>query len=168
MTKLFAQPYDMSAYGFYFESVEGYNKLSKELRNSYGEPVEEFEIQFIDGEYIDAKLFSALGVYQCDLGAFFNVVGDWEYDDKVRVIIAVGEVGYKFDLEKDVPDQFDIELYEMNSLRDLAIQFVEEGFLGEILDSVHSYLNYDAIARDLGMDYCEIRIADINYVYRCD
>jgi antirestriction protein len=29
------------------------------------------------------------------------------------------------------------------------------------------YLDYDAIARDLGADYSEIRIAGKNLIYRC-
>lgn len=30
------------------------------------------------------------------------------------------------------------------------------------------YIDYDAITRDLGMDYSEIRIGGTNYIYRCD
>jgi hypothetical protein len=30
----------------------------------------------------------------------------------------VGEAGYKFDLGKVTPDQFDIDLYELDSLKD--------------------------------------------------
>jgi hypothetical protein len=64
MTRLYAQPYDISAHGFYFETAAEYNEKASKLRNSYGWPVEEFELQFIDGESIDAKLFEALGVHQ--------------------------------------------------------------------------------------------------------
>ena len=60
MTQLFAQPYDISANGFYFDTVERYDDKAKSLRNSYGEPVEEFEIQFIDGDDIDAAVFDAV------------------------------------------------------------------------------------------------------------
>ena len=48
MTQLFAQPYDISAAGFFFGNLEEYETKSEMLRNAYGEPVEEFEIQFID------------------------------------------------------------------------------------------------------------------------
>jgi hypothetical protein len=57
MTKLFAQPYDISAYGFYFETAAEYEEKADKLLNSYGQPVEEFEMQFIDGEGIDSELF---------------------------------------------------------------------------------------------------------------
>ena len=121
MTILFAQPYDITANGFYFETAEEYDEKALRLRNSYGEPVEEFELQFIDGETIDAKLFEALGVNQCNFPAFLEAAQDWSGDDKIKVIIAAGEVGYTFDLGKDSPDRFEVDLYEIDSLRDLAI-----------------------------------------------
>jgi hypothetical protein len=50
----------------------------------------------------------------------------------------------------------------------LAEQFVEEGLYGEIPKALQYYIDYEAIARDLGMDYSEIRIVGTNYIYRCD
>lgn len=168
MTTLFAQPYDISANGFYFETTAEYEERAGKLLNSYGDPVEEFEIQFIDGERLDCALFSALGVHQGNFSAYLEAVEDWSEDDKIKVIIAVGQVGYNFDLGKNSPDQFDVDLYELGSLKDLAMQFVEEGLFGEIPANIQNYLDYDAIARDLGMDYSEITIAGTNYIYRCD
>lgn len=168
MTQLFAQPYDISASGFYFETAAEYEEKAGNLMNSYGQPVEEFEIQFIDGESIDADLFKALGVHQGNFATYLEAIKDWSEEDKIKVIIATGEAGYKFNLGEDAPDQFDIDLYELDSLKDLAEQFVEEGLFGEIPASIQNYLDYDAIARDLGMDYSEITIDGINYIYRCD
>lgn len=168
MTTLFAQPYDISANGFYFETTTEYEERAGKLLNSYGDLVEEFEIQFIDGESLDCALFSVLGIHQGNFPAYLEAVEDWSEDDKIKVIIAVGQVGYNFDLGKDNPDQFDVDLYELDSLKDLAMQFVEEGLFGEIPESIQNYLDYDAIARDLGMDYSEITIAGTSYIYRCD
>lgn len=168
MTTLFAQPYDISANGFYFETEAEYEEKASNLLNSYGQPVEEFELQFIDGESIDADLFKVLGVHQGNFPAYLESVERWSEDEKIRVIIAFGEAGYKFDLGKDAPDQFDIDLYELNSLKDLAEQFVEEGFYGEIPKALQYYIDHEAIARDLGLDYSEIRIDGTNYIYRCD
>jgi len=168
MTKLYAQPYDITANGFYFETVQEYNTQASKLRNSYGQPVEEFELQFIDGEGIDAALFKALGVHQGNFQFYHEAVAEWSEEEKIKVIIAVGEAGYKFDLRKDTPDQFDLDLYELGSMKDLAQQFVEEGLFGEIPTAIQNYLDYDAIARDLGMDYSEIRIDGTNYIYRCN
>lgn len=166
MTQLHAQPYDISASGFYFDSVEEFEQKSKNLLNDYGDEVEEFEIQFIDGENLDCDLFKALGVHQGNLQAYYTACDDWDDDQKTKVIIAVGEAGYNFDSENDDPDDFDIDLYEMDSLRDLAQQFVEEGLYGEIPENIRFYLDYDAIARDLGMDYSEISLNGTNYIYR--
>jgi len=167
MTQFFAQPYDISASGFYFEAAAEYEEKASKLMNSYGQPIEEFEIQFIDGEGLDCELFRALGVHQGNFSAYLEALEDWSEDDKIKVIIAVGEVGYKFDLGTDTPDQFNIDLYETDSLKDLAEQFVEEGLFGEIPTAIQNYLDYDAIAHDLGMNYSEIRIDGTNYIYRC-
>jgi hypothetical protein len=166
MTELYAQPYDISAKGFFFSSLESYNRKAAKLRNSYGQPVEEFEIQFIDGEEIDCALFSALGIHQGNIGPFFAAVETWEDDEKTRIIIAVGECDYSFDLETGSPDEFELDIYELDSLKDLAEQFVDDGLFGDIPDNIRHYLDMDAIARDLGMDYSETTVAGRRIVYR--
>ena len=45
MTTLFAQPYDVDACGFYFDSPDVYARKSSKLKNEFGQPVEEIEIQ---------------------------------------------------------------------------------------------------------------------------
>lgn len=167
MTELFAQPYDISAQGFYFTSMEEYRDKSAKTRNNYGAPVEEYELQFIDGEQIDAPLFEALGINQANIGKFLEICESWDEQQKLKTIIAVGECGYSFDLESGDPEDFDIDLYEMDSLKELAEQFVEEGLFGEIPARIQPYLDYDAIARDLGMDYSETVIAGKSLIYRC-
>lgn len=167
MPQLYAQPYDTSATGFFFESTEEYQQKAARLRNSSGLPVEEFEIQFIDGEDIDAELFRALGIHQGSFSAFLERVDEWSESDKQKVIIAAGECGYRFDPAKDSPDDLDVDIYEMDSLRDLAVYFVEEGLYGEIPEQLQYYIDYEAIGRDLGMDYAETRIAGKNLIYRC-
>jgi len=51
---LYAQPYNINATGFYFTSPEEYEQKAEGLTDRYGCPVEEFEIQLIDGD--DAAL----------------------------------------------------------------------------------------------------------------
>ena len=168
MTQLHAQPYDLSASGFYFASMEEYNAKASALRNDYGQPVEEFEIQFIDGEGLDAALFQALSVHQGNIGAYFDAVDEWDDQDKIKVIIAVGEAGYSFVLGTDGPDNFEVDLYECDTMRELAEQFVDEGLFGEIPKALENYLDYDAIARDLSMDYGQTTIDGTHYIYRCE
>jgi hypothetical protein len=94
---LHAQPYDISATGFYFESAEEYEAKAQNLRNAYGDEVEEFEIQFIDGERIDCQLAKAIGLNQANFRDFLECAEAWEDWQKINVIIAVGECGYDFD-----------------------------------------------------------------------
>ena len=163
MTQLYAQPYDISATGFYFETAEEYKKSVNALRNEYGDPVEEFEIQFIEGEFIDCDLAKAIGLNQANFARFFEIVDEWE---KQQVILAVGECGYQFD-DGTAPDDFDIDVYDVNSMRELAEQFVEEGLFGDIPERLQFYIDYDAIARDLAVEYSEAVIANSRIIYRC-
>lgn len=156
-TTLYARPYDLDARGFYFNTLEDFEaKYAKNL------PVEEYELQFIGGEGIDAKLFDALSVNQCTIGDYFEYIDDWDEEQKVKVIIAVGEVGYT--LDQDIDDA--IDLYPDITLKDLVEQFIEEGMYGPISEAIQFYLDTDKMARDLSCDYTETRIDGTDYVYR--
>ncbi len=52
-------------------------------------------------------------------------------------------------------------------MRELAEQFVEEGLFGDIPERLQFYIDYDAIARDLAVDYSEAVIASSRVIYRC-
>lgn len=164
--QLHAQPYDLAATGFYFETYDDYAAKAAKLRNDYGDPVEEFEIQFIDGEHIDCDLAKAIGINQVNLKQFFEAVDDWDGDDKTRVILAVGECGYRFE-DSTQPSDFDLDIYHVDTMRDLAEQFVEDGLFGDIPERLAYYIDYDAIARDLSVDYSEATVAGTRLIYRC-
>ena len=165
-TTLHAQPYDISTAGFYFETAEEFAQKSAALRNDYGDPVEEFEIQFIDGDDIDCALATATSVNQANLARFFECIEAWDEHEKTKVIIAVGECGYRFE-DKTEPDDFDIDIYYVDSLKGLAEQFVDEGLFGDIPKQLEFYIDYEAIARDLSVDYSETTIAGQQLIYRC-
>ena len=165
-TTLYAQPYDISATGFYFRSAEEYARKAGALRNASGSPVEEFEIQFIDGDLIDAELARAIGLNQGMLARFFDCVDEWSEHEKQVVIIAVGECGYRFEADSR-PDDFEVDIYRVDSMRELAEQFVDEGLFGEVPESLHFYIDHDAIARDLALDYGTVEIGGERLIYRC-
>ena len=167
MTTLYAQPYDISATGFYFDSAEDYAQQAAKNFNRLGGIVEEYELQFIDGAEIDCALFKALNVDQVNFLAYFDACVTWTEAQKRKVILAVSQAGYKFTIGTDNPDSLDVDIYELDSLKDLAEQFVDEGLFGEIPASIAYYIDYDLIARDLGMDYSEAVIAGTRLVYRC-
>lgn len=167
MTSLHAQPYDITASGFYFETPEQYAALAARAVNGYGQKVEEFEIQFIDGEEIDAALAVAWGLNQTSFAAYLKAVDEWDEEEKRRYVVAVGECGYAHADVADDPYSVDIDLYAAGTLRDLAIEFVEEGLFGDIPESLQFYIDFEAIARDLAVDYTEITIAGERLIYRC-
>ena len=71
MTNIYhATPYDISATGFYFSTYDEYIEKAAKHKNEYGDPVEEYEIQFIDGD--NAALFKAVGVNQANLKDWFD------------------------------------------------------------------------------------------------
>jgi hypothetical protein len=165
-TLFYAQPYNFDAVGFQFQTMKQYEDRQSRCRDSFGQVVEEFELQFIDGEAIDAALFEALSIGQCTIGAFIDLIDKWSDGDKLAVIIAVGECGYSFDIAKDDPSDFDVNMYHDQNLKELAEQFVDEGLFGDIPERLSFYLDYDAIARDLAHDYTETTIAGQQLVYR--
>ena len=162
---LYAQPYDVSAEGFYFRTTEEFEASARVLTNSHGDAVEEFEIQFIDGEHIDCALATAIGVNQANFRQYFECVERWEHRQKLHAVIAIGECGYDFDADAD-PDDFDLDVYCVENLRDLAEQFVDDGLFGDIPERLQFYIDYDAIARDLACDYSGIEIAGERLIYR--
>ena len=166
-TVLYAQPYDICAEGFYFEDIEQYQRKAKAAVNEYGDLVEEFEIQFIDGEALDCALAKAWGINQANLARVLEAIDEWEEHEKIRFIIAVGECGYDAETVADDLDGLDVDIYEEDCLRDLAERFVDDGLFGEVPEAFRFYIDYDAIARDLAADYSETAIAGERFVYRC-
>lgn len=77
------------------------------------------------------------------------------------------EEGIPFDPAEDDIDLLDVELYSEETLRELAIRFVDDGLYGDIPEALAHYIDYYAIARDLGMDYTEAEIAGEHLIYSC-
>ena len=164
MTTFYAQPYDICATGFYFDTIEDYLAKIGAIRNAYGQPVEEFELQFIEGDALDAEFAEAFGISQANIAQFLTLIDEWTDDHKIRHIIAVGDCGYSRDID---PVDIDLDLYEFDTLCDLAEHLVDEGLFGEIPSHLVNYIDYDLIARDLSMEYSTTEIAGTRYVYRC-
>lgn len=163
MTTFFAQPYSIDATGFFFETAYEVQESAKANRDRFGQKVEEYEIQFIEGEALDAHLADAHDVNQANLSQVIDFIDMGELHEKVAYIIAVGECGY--DSTCNI-SEIDLDVYEMDCLRELAEHFVEEGLLGQIPERLRAYLDMDLIARDLGFDYAKTEIAGRRYVYR--
>lgn len=167
MTNLYAQPYDISASGFYFKTDEEFQTKSKGLRNDYGEPVEEYEIQFIDGEQIDCELAQAFCLNQANFVLYLEYAKQWNTHEKTCFIIANGECGYNFNPKHENINTLEIDIYDVSNLKELAEQFVDEGFYGDIPKPIELYIDHEAMARDLAMDFAMTEIAGNRFAYRC-
>ena len=166
MPQLHAQPYDLSATGFYFDDFDSFQEKVRTAVNAYGDPVEEFELQFIDGDHIDCDLANTWGINQANVKQYFDAVENWDNREKQMFIIAVGEGGYSFDPDTVAPSDFDVDIYHARSMKDLAEDFVADGIMGDVPEHLAHYIDYDAIARDLALDYTETEIAGDHLIYR--
>mgnify|MGYP003138160897 CR=1 FL=1 len=52
--------------------------------------------------------------------------------------------GFEYDLDTVPSDEFEIDINHLDSIHDLAIEFVDEGLFGEIPDRLKYYIEYDS------------------------
>ncbi len=85
---LYANPYAYDAHGFYFRSADEYEKaFDKHL------PVEEYELEFIDGSSEDVDLFKALEVDALNLEQFFDISEDMDDHQKAALYYMLAHRG---------------------------------------------------------------------------
>jgi hypothetical protein len=152
MNKFFANPYDTSATGFYFATFEEYQQKAAALTNSYGQPVEEFMVDFIDGP--DAQLFNACGIDQSNLEFWFDSVECLEDFEKAALFYLVNANGQPV---RDAVDNVDEVSLSQCDLLEAASELFDECYLSEVPGAVKAYIDYEAFARDcrLGGDMYE-------------
>ena len=163
MTNIYhATPYDISAAGFYFSTYEEYLDKFASHRNEHGDPVEEYEIQFIDGE--NYRLFEAVRVNQANLKDWFNRFEDLDDHDAIKVIYLAEDVGYSLDGMLDRLD--DVMLFEGTAIEYAESYLDDTGLLDQIPENLRYYFDTEAFARDLllGGDIAEIETGGKTYV----
>jgi hypothetical protein len=146
MTTLFAQPYNIDAQGFYFTGAEEFETKQEALRDRFGNEVEEFEIQFIDGD--DSKLFDACRIHQGDLDTWFDDIET--LDDQQKAALYYLTDCYGCDLSDALGSLDDVSLYE-GSLLDAATELFDEIYLPEVPESVRFYIDYESFAHNCRM-----------------
>lgn len=157
----YAQPYSLDAQGFYFNDFEDYESKAESLKDCYGNPVEEFEIQFIDGSSELCDLFQSAGVNQANLGQFFAVVDEVpEYQYPALYFLL--EQGR--DLE-DALNNYDEVQVQSGNLEDVAQEIFEEIYMHEVPKHLQAYIDYSAFARDCeyGGDMVEFEFGGDTY-----
>ncbi|PTW61689.1 antirestriction protein ArdA [Breoghania corrubedonensis] len=148
----FAQPYNLSAVGFYFTDLEDYQAKVKGLTDEFGYPVEEFELQYIDGDH--ARLFEALRISQASLADWFDLLDELD-DDEDRYLIACHLAGEGYAIGELAERWDDYRLYR-GTAADYAAEIVAECY--EIPGNLEAYIDYERLGRDmvLGGDITEI------------
>lgn len=146
MALLYAQPYDLHAAGFYFDSLESYEKKAARNRNEFGDPVEEYEIQFIDGD--NYALFGAAGICQASLDEWFKHLDHFDGDshEGKALLFLLGDRG--MDLEEALEKYTDVSIFEGTAL-DYAHEFIDDCYNLEGIAA--QYFDYERFARDLVM-----------------
>jgi hypothetical protein len=154
MTSLHATPYNIDATGFYFSSVEEFETRQEALRDRFGNPVEEFEIQFIDGD--DSQLFDACRIHQANLSTWFDDIESLDRQEKAQLFYLVDQGGY--DLSDALERYDDVALFD-GRLIEAATQLFDDCYLCDVPEAVRNYIDYDAFANDcrIGGDMCEFR-----------
>ena len=142
MTTLYANPYDTSYTGFYFDSSEEFDlKLSNAK-------YEEVEIDYIDGD--NPLLFEAAKIHQCDIDTWFSSLDNFSDTDNEAI-----SIGYLMDLyDTDVAIQRHSEVVLFNGdIADYAYELVEDVYsLDQLPDLIRNHIDYDSIARDLELN----------------
>ncbi|MGF6570122.1 hypothetical protein ABH945_002233 [Paraburkholderia sp. GAS333] len=144
-TTYHAQPYNLDARGFYFASMDDYTAKAEANTDRWGAPVEEYELQFIDGTDAKGQLFTLLGINQANLDVWFDSVVDLDEREQAVLSYLVSDRGAKL---ADALDQIDdVSLYT-GSLVEAATELFDELYLHNIPAAVRHYVDYEAFARD--------------------
>lgn len=144
MNTYFACPYNLDAVGFCFGTFDEYSQRAAGCADSFGNVVEEFEIQFIDGDEGDAQLFAALGVDQASLSAWFDRVEDLRADAKAAAFYLASRCGQT---AGDAIDNAEDVIIRKGELADAAAEQFDD-FYSDLPQGVRMYVDIEAYARD--------------------
>lgn len=162
MTNYHANPYDQAAFGFYFDDYQTYLAQVSHQKNKYGDLVEEFSIENINGT--NHELFSALGINQANLEIWFN---DFELLDGDDLIRAIYMAEYLVIDISEILDRLDeVGLFQGRADQYAAEYIEDSGLLSELPENLRYYFDVEAFARDmlLSGDICEVEIMGCTYV----
>jgi len=144
---LYANPYDNSA-GFYFSTWEDFEKKYTAKYKKSG--TEEYEIEFIDGDPLEQKLFNVmtLGVDTSNLGAYFMLVEELHaLDDDQKVGMLWLMEDRLVEVDQALQKAENVAVFE-GTPEDYAESLIDD--MGEIpSDLSEMYFDYDSFGRDL-------------------
>ncbi len=139
----FAQPYNISATGFYFADMEEYMTKATAAVDDFGQPVEEFELQYIDGDH--AALFNALRVSQASLADWFELVDELgEDEDRYVIACHLADLGYAMN---ELADRWDDYSLFRGTAADYAAEIVADCY--DLPDTIVAYIDFERLGRDM-------------------
>lgn len=102
--------------------------------------IHDFEAPFKVSEYADIDEIQAMIDFS-NLDETDQIKAAYLYDN-----------GNYFKLNDCIDNVDDVDFYEGMNLIEVAEQMIEEGLFGDIPKSIANYIDYEAIARDLGFE----------------
>ena len=158
MSTFYAQPYTLDATGFFFDSLDQYEENVSACRDRFGNPIEEFELQFIDGDAEDAAAFAACRVSQANIQSWFEDVECLPTDEKTALFFLCDVLG---STPEDALRRLDDVCIYRGPLKDAAAEFFDEVHGEQIPARLRHYIDYEAFARDceVGGDMTEFKFA---------
>jgi len=157
MTTLYANPYDITYTGFYFDSTDQFNQ---ELSQAH---YEEVEIDYIDGA--NPKLFQAADIHQGNVDLWFDELD--QYSDDGHEAISISYLLDFYDIEEAIKRHDEVIIYR-GSIADYAAELVEDVYpLDELPDIIKHHIDYDSIARDLELNSEVAEVGHNVWVVNC-
>lgn len=157
-TLLHATPYNLDAAGFYFTNADDYEAKSSTNFDNYGILVEEWEIQYIDGD--DVELFASCGINQTNLDKWYEIE-QLEDHEKTSLFYLLTN-GYEL---TQALEKIDEPCITQSDLKDAAAELFDEIYLNSIPEVIRYYIDYEKFARDceIGGDLTEFKYAGTTY-----
>jgi hypothetical protein len=160
-TTLFANPYNISAHGFYFTNIEDYETKSSTLLDAYNNSVDEFELDYIDGG--DSQLFTACSINQTNLSTWFNDIELLQDNQKVSLYYLLN---HGYDLTRAL-EMIEEPMIAESNLRDAAEELFDELYLSSIPENIRYYIDYEKFARDCDLNSELVEFEYNNTTYSC-
>lgn len=144
----YAQPYNPGAVGFYFSTEAEFEEGMKKLKRK---GIEEFELQFINGDDADADLFNQLKINQMQVGLWFNELQPLSEHEKAG-IYGLHVSGYS-DIEEMIEKVKDDNpvIFEGTAL-EYAREYVDDVGVENMGESKHRYFDYEMFGQAIKND----------------
>lgn len=157
----YVNPYNPSAKGFYFESIEELEVKAKTLVDDFGIPVEEFEIDFIEGTKEECALSEALGLDAANIAEFIEFIETSDEAEWPTVYFLLTNSRCEtLDEARAEAEEFTVR---EGTLKDASAELFDE--LYNLPEEVRIYIDYEKFARDCeqGGDMVEFEFAGRTY-----